>query len=37
MLANITWPQEKSERVYQAFRDLGACADVGGLVALMQS
>lgn len=37
MLANITWPPEKSERIYAAFRQLESCGDIGDLVAAMQS
>ena len=37
MLADITWPHEKSQRVYDAFQALGACEDIGSLIAVMQS
>lgn len=35
MLADVTWPHERSEQVYNAFQNLASCGDIGDLVAVM--
>lgn len=37
MLADITWPHDKSQRIYDAFRTLETCSDVSALVADMHA